>query len=222
MSANYKSEESTHGETVYKVTGLPDPPSSADIRDYRTVRLEALRRDPSAFTSTYEREAAFDEETWRGRLTGSGKATFVARARRSDSLPSAIRVDGADEAEGKEAVGCMTVIAAHNLGTGQIPGGVAPERDYFVFGMWVHPGHRRRGVGKMVLKDGLAWIVKDAAARLGQEAAVRVWVAVTAANFGAKKIYEEVGFIKVPTVEKEEAGEIWMSLCIERGCHVVA
>lgn len=42
----------------------------------RTVRLAALREAPYAFASTLEREAAFDEWQWRGRL--SSATTFVA------------------------------------------------------------------------------------------------------------------------------------------------
>ncbi len=40
-----------------------------DWRVIRAVRLRSLEQAPRAFTSTFEREAAFDETTWRDRAT---------------------------------------------------------------------------------------------------------------------------------------------------------
>ena len=68
----------------YTVFPLPNPPALSDIRAYRDLRLAALHTDPSYFSSTYEREVAFPDETWRERLTGSGKATVVAQSSRPD------------------------------------------------------------------------------------------------------------------------------------------
>jgi GNAT superfamily N-acetyltransferase len=47
-----------------------------DWKAYRRVRLRALESDPSAFSSTLEREGVLVEEQWRERLVRSG--VFVA------------------------------------------------------------------------------------------------------------------------------------------------
>ncbi len=44
----------------------------------RDIRLAALRDDPQAFASTYEREAAFAEADWQRRIAGGG--SFLAYA----------------------------------------------------------------------------------------------------------------------------------------------
>jgi GNAT superfamily N-acetyltransferase len=47
---------------------------------WRTIRLRSLRQDPDAFGSTHEREAAFDEATWRSRLDDTNGPSILAYA----------------------------------------------------------------------------------------------------------------------------------------------
>ena len=68
-----------------------------DWQALRDIRLEALRDHPSAFGSSYAREAVRDEEHWRGRSSGGGmflayltevsKVTRSPRSARSASRP---------------------------------------------------------------------------------------------------------------------------------------
>ena len=62
---------------------------------YRAVRLAMLLDEPDAYGSTFGREVAFDEATWRERL---GQAVFVAE--QDDGLPlgsaTLLRLEGKD------------------------------------------------------------------------------------------------------------------------------
>ncbi len=98
---------------------------------YRSIRLASLQTNPEAFGSTYEREAAFDEATWRARLSGS------------DPGPKAVFVD---ELEG-EAIGTA---AAIDVETDPAP---------MLIGMWVQPSARGTGAGKRLVAAAIAWVV---------------------------------------------------------------
>jgi GNAT superfamily N-acetyltransferase len=52
---------------------LPD-----DWQVLRDLRLRSLQESPDAFGSTYEREAAFTEAEWRGRLSGQTGTSVLA------------------------------------------------------------------------------------------------------------------------------------------------
>ena len=108
-------------EVCVRVAG-PD-----DWTTWRDLRLRALRDSPSAFGSTYEREAAFDEAFWRERLAPTEPTDVAVLAYR----------DG--------------VAVGMGGGFGDLPGFV------HVVAMWTAPAHRGHGVGAAVLDALAAW-----------------------------------------------------------------
>lgn len=103
----------------------------------RRLRLRALADAPEAFGSSLERELAFDEATWRGRLANPTSGNFVAL-------------------DGSEPVGLATGIHLDHLPTG--------ER--LLVGMWVAPERRRHGLGRALVEAVASWAVADGATRL--------------------------------------------------------
>jgi GNAT superfamily N-acetyltransferase len=93
----------------------------------RDVRLAALHEAPSAFGSTYAREAEFTEEQWRGRLS-SRAVTFIAF--REEPVPL-------------EPVG--------------LAGVYEEDGDADLVSMWVRPTARGLGVGQALVEAAADW-----------------------------------------------------------------
>lgn len=103
-------------------------PESAE--QFRRVRLEALKTDPLAFGSTYERELRLTPEEWLQRaesLDGIQRiGFFVIRDKEPCGLGACFRNDG-------------------DASVGQ------------VISIWVAPSSRRSGLGMMLLEAIRAW-----------------------------------------------------------------
>ncbi len=94
-----------------------------DWRDLRAIRLEALRSDPAAYSSTYEETLARPDEHWRQRLANDQNVHLLARAQ-SRPIGMVGGYLGSDEGDDSVAV---------------------------VFGMYVTKKHRGRGIGRLLL-----------------------------------------------------------------------
>jgi ribosomal protein S18 acetylase RimI-like enzyme len=103
---------------------------------YRRTRLAALLDTPLAFGSTYARESAFDESTWRERIARN----------RSDQSCGYLAID--DERESDVAAGLAGAFIGDD-----------PTMATLV-SMWIAPTHRRRGVGRMLVEACLRWCVE--------------------------------------------------------------
>jgi ribosomal protein S18 acetylase RimI-like enzyme len=113
-----------------KTTGTVRRLRESDLEAYRALRLDALRADPLAFGSTLERERAYPEERWKEwtRRGAAGERDATFVAEASDG-----RLLG------------MAVLAH-------------VEGAFHVFGMWVRPDARGRGLGGRLLDASLGWL----------------------------------------------------------------
>jgi GNAT superfamily N-acetyltransferase len=101
--------------------------SAADKDLYRETRLRALQDTPSAFGSTYAREAAFTDAEWQQRAANLASGHAIGY----------LALDG--------DLACGLIAA---LPSEEIP------NCYTVVSMWVAPTHRRLGVGTLLI-DGI-------------------------------------------------------------------
>lgn len=182
--------------TVYRILSIDPPVSQADLTAYKTLRLTALQTDPAAFSSTYAREAAFPEDVWRQRLDSPLKQVLIA----SDS-------------EGGW-IGTAWIIGP----SGMPPAALAPFEEaglgakwttYGLFGMWVHPAHRGKGVGKRLVDACLDWARTNIDTKLSTGLERVAVLLVRNDNVAARVLYSRAGFTELGEVSSSE-GETWM------------
>ncbi|KAI0640554.1 hypothetical protein C8Q79DRAFT_995219 [Trametes meyenii] len=224
--------KSARALVYYDIFALPAPPSSPIVRRYRDLRLAALQTDPESFGSTYAREVNFSEKEWRDRLGQNHRATFVARLRAADKKGCGEsggsgedgKPGGNAENSGRDEdipwVATVSVIAARALPESATPAFVDRRTAYFVVGMWVDPGHRRKGIARMLLEAGWAWIAEDigkaqedGVASHGRDDGVEAFLTVAAENKAAEELYKGFGFDLVSAERKdfkEGDGKVWM------------
>jgi len=126
---------------------------------YRDLRLAALKDSPDAFGSTYEDARTLPDQEWKTRL---------ARAAPDRDLPLVALVD--DEPAG--------------LAWGRID--PDDKETAYLYQMWADPVHRRKGIGRRLVKEVIAWV--------REQGAFRVKLHVTVGNSQARALYESVGF----------------------------
>lgn len=97
---------------------------------FRSVRLRALKEDPSAFGSTYAREAAFDDDEWARRVV---------------------------RWSGEQGIGFLAIHEDRACG---IAGALLEESDQAqLVSMWTAPEYRQHGVGRLLVEAITAWAV---------------------------------------------------------------
>ena len=109
---------------------LLEPITIDNLQAFKSVRLQALTQDPSAFCSTYARESQFTDAEW------------IARVTRWD---------------GREGIGLLAMDHGEPCG---IAGGLLDPADPSLaqlVSMWTAPTRRRLGAGRLLVDGVIAW-----------------------------------------------------------------
>jgi ribosomal protein S18 acetylase RimI-like enzyme len=164
-----------------------------DWQALRDIRLEALRDAPSAFGSSYEREAAFGEPDWLRRIARGGNfLAFIPEVSASEVRASEVRASEVRASEVRASeVRASEVRASEPAG---LIGGYPETADIVeLVSMYVRPKARGRGVGEALVAAVFAW------AQARDAKTVHLWV--TESNDPARALYERCGFS--PTGERQ-------------------
>lgn len=147
------------------------PATEDDWEAFGRIRLAALREPGSPQAASLGREEGFREPHWRMRLRGG--MYLLAWEREG----------------GRQAIGVVGIM--------QEPG--APTDERLVISLYVREAHRRKGIGKALLRAGAHWASVDDARALS------AWV--TEDDEGAVAVFTSCGFrttgerVKMPRTE---------------------
>lgn len=152
----------------------------------RDVRLAALADAPSAFGSSFAREARFTEEQWRGRIN-ERSATFFAHDDSAQPAAAASAALAGAEPAGK---GPADQGPAGTRPDSALPAGLAgvyvEDGEADLVSMWVRPSARGLGAGEALVAAAAEWT------RARGYPALFLWV--TESNAPARRLYERLGF----------------------------
>ncbi|EEH46732.2 uncharacterized protein PADG_02830 [Paracoccidioides brasiliensis Pb18] len=176
---------------------------------YKAARLRALKEDPQAFLSTYDRESKFNDATWVQRLRNPLSNTFVAIRTEADSAeiseiehvsqnewlgmivllgPKALPADGS---ESQTLWNPFLQPASHTEAADPLSI-VDSEAAYIAVSMFVLPEARRQGVGRKLIETSVEAARVEANSMRASRANIGLWV--EAENVSAQKLYEACGF----------------------------
>jgi ribosomal protein S18 acetylase RimI-like enzyme len=158
-----------------------DPTNATHVAQFSVIRLRALQTDPAAFDSTYERELAFGDAEWRARLT-----SFAGHPGAVFTVAAAATGGGADAATNETAVAPVGMVGVGMVGVGMVGVGLNTPTDATIWGMWVAPEGRRRGIAAQLLDSAEAWSVESGVVT------ATLWV--HRSNDGAQALYRSRGY----------------------------
>ncbi|OJD13500.1 hypothetical protein AJ78_06047 [Emergomyces pasteurianus Ep9510] len=201
---------------------LPSSSMGLLCQRYKTARLRALKEDPQAFFSTYDRESKFDDETWTARLqnplaktfaairteeTGGADVSDIDQLTRNEWLgmivlfgPRALPTDGSES-----NTPWKPFLPPANFNEPPDPSSIAgSEAAYVALSMSVLVEARRQGVGRKLIGASTEAARVEAISMRASRANIGLWV--EAENVPAQRLYHGCGYSVLPADPALEAG----------------
>lgn len=215
--------ESSSAATPGEVIQLPQEFSSPSeekfiVERYKALRLRCLQQEPEAFSSTYEDESQFPNETWVQRITNPSAKTFIA-------VPNGSEEDGNGDIFSKlsrEWIGICVLIGPKQLDSNRSdpeaalwafaqptgnPGIESSPKEnsqstlsYCAVSMFVSPDQRRYGFGRKLVDAVIEGARKQAEEFLASKAYLTIFFEID--NFRARHLYGKWGFTLMDDIEE--------------------
>lgn len=126
----------------------------------KEIRLNALKTDPAVFSSNHAKEAKKTDETWKAQLDDENAACFGIF-------------------DGHRIIG-MTGVAIDR----EDPS----KKTALLWGSWLQPEYRRKGLSKMIYEERIGWARKHPTCE-------KVIVSHRASNIASKKANQNYDFV---------------------------
>lgn len=207
---------------VILVPRSPTSPSTLEklCTRFRTARLRALRDDPNAFFSSYEKEIQFEPREWVNRLQSPEARMFVAicpaaSETETETETSESLSEDAEKLAENEWLGMIVLIGPRALSpadsltpwkpftTGQKDDPASTTRTfadqditYFAASMFVLHEMRRRGLGRKLIEMSIDSVRHEAASLRVTKSTIGL--ALEAENKAAMELYQKCGFELLP------------------------
>ncbi|KAI0882716.1 uncharacterized protein GGS22DRAFT_39696 [Annulohypoxylon maeteangense] len=164
------------------------------LDQYKPFRLAALKQDPDAFGSTYDREVNFTKDDWLSRIKNPLAKTFVAVRPHDGRVLSATSLIGPlpNPDPSSNPLQVSTEMRDgddqhHNYGNAQVS-----PLSFQVSGVYTTPEARGHGLAKALIKTASEQAINSAK---GQDRQLLLSVVVYASNNAAIALYKSCGFI---------------------------
>ncbi|KAJ3892403.1 hypothetical protein GG344DRAFT_75998 [Lentinula edodes] len=220
-------------EYTYNVVPIPfSPLPQSHVDKHASLRLLALKTNPECFSSTLEDERRLSPEQWRGRIDTEDRVTFIAVASEilehapsdapldpTSSSSSSSFADTSDSStllddDTAKWVGLVTVLTPEFL---QERWDDLPRKfrkfamrsgkpAHVLVSMWVHPEHRHKGLGRLLISQAVDWVKKRVEKPGVEDKRGDVVLEVFEQNTGAVMLYRAMGFEDI----EEVSPSLWM------------
>ncbi|KAK1750181.1 hypothetical protein QBC47DRAFT_394757 [Echria macrotheca] len=179
----------TARETVgWVVERIPKDESGLQfyLSHIRPFRLRMLQLAPEAYSSSFERESAFDDAAWLRRASKPNAWTFAA----IQNVANGNRM----------VISSLILIGPSDKGSEFRDSSIAEKQRrllmWEVNAVFTEPAFRRRGIGTAVLDAAARYALEEATA-LDADCVLMLGVMGGNAETGARAMYEKAGFVLV-------------------------
>jgi ribosomal protein S18 acetylase RimI-like enzyme len=168
---------------------------SSAAAKYKTLRLEALRQSPAAFSSTLEIESRFDDDVWASRIRDPEKETFICVFEGGQSSEWVAQVTLRGPLSDKEF--------ALPSESGQSPPAVdGVEEKWQMLSLYSLPSHRGKGLASKLCQEAFHFLESQQRTK-APLALVRIMLKPE--NTAIIRLYERLGFKYTGHCTLEEA-----------------